>query len=56
MARVQELKETEEGREKLARLYISRTDPQGLDSEDRKFAEEMLDDMSLFREIERLVM
>ncbi len=56
VARVQELKETEEGREKLARLYISRTDPQGLDSEDRKFAEEMLDDMSLFREIERLVM
>ena len=56
VARVQELKETEEGREKLTRLYRSRTDPQGLDSEDRKFAEEMLDDMSLFREIERLVM
>ena len=56
VARVQELKETEEGREKLTRLYRSRTDPQGLDSEDRKFAEEVLDDMSLFREIERLVM
>ena len=56
VARVRELKETEEGREKLIRFYRSRTDPQGLDSEDRKFAEEMLDDMSLFREIGRLVM
>ena len=55
VARVRELKETEEGREKLIRFYRSRTDPQGLDSEDRKFAEEMLDDMSLIREIEGLV-
>lgn len=55
MARVRELKETEEGRKKLSRLYRSRTDPQGLDSEDRKFAEEMLDDVSLIREIKGLV-
>lgn len=55
VARVRELKETEEGQKKLSKLYRSRTDPQGLDSEDRKFAEEMLDDMSLIREIEGLV-
>ena len=55
MARVRELKETEEGREKLTRLFKSKIDPQGLNSEDQKFAEEMLDDVSLIREIEGLV-
>ena len=54
VARVQELQKTEEGREKLSRLYKRRIDPQGLNSEDRKFAAEMLSDSNLVSEIKGL--
>lgn len=55
VARVQELMKTEEGKEKLSRLFKRGIDLRRLNSEDQKFAEEMKDDKSLAEEINELV-